>query len=131
MGRPDFAPLQNDVGRRPEIRAALEAIFVERDQDEWLAILENAGTQFAPVYDIAEALADPHNRARGMVVETAGANGAPVRHVGPPVRFDTRNPVRWLGHPPGADTESVLAELGYGSAERDELRRSGALGAEN
>ena len=131
VGRPDFAPLQNDVGRRPEIRAALEAIVVERDRDEWLAILENAGTQFAPVYDIAEALADPHNRARGMVVETAGANGAPVRHVGPPVRFDTRNPVRWLGHPPGADTESVLAELGYGSAERDELRRSGALGAEN
>ncbi len=131
VGRPDFAPLQNDVERRPEIRAALEAIFAQRDRDEWLAILENAGTQFAPVHDVGEALADPHNRARGMVVETIGAGGATVRQVGPPVRLDTGNPVRWLGHAPGTDTEAVLAEIGIGGTDLDQLRRSGALGAEN
>ncbi|MHA6300006.1 CaiB/BaiF CoA transferase family protein [Devosia sp. CAU 1758] len=131
VGRPDFAPLQNQVERRPEIRAALEAIFAERDRDEWLSILESAGTQFAPVHDVGEALADPHNRARGMVVETIGESGVTVRQVGPPVRFDARNPVRWLGHAPGTDTESALAEIGIGGADLDQLRRSGALGAEN
>lgn len=131
VGRPDFAPLQNDVDRRPEIRAALEAIFAQRDRDEWLTILESAGTQFAPVHDVGEALADPHNRARGMVVETIGASGATVRQVGPPIRLDAKNPVRWLGHAPGTDTESVLAEIGIGGTDLDQLRRSGALGADN
>ena len=117
VGRPDFAPLQNDVERRPEIRAALEAIFAQRDRDEWLAILENAGTQFAPVLLVVG----------GRTVRLL----RPVRQVGPPVRLDTGNPVRWLGHAPGTDTESVLAEIGIGGTDLDQLRRSGALGAEN
>lgn len=125
VGRPDFAPLQNDAARRPEIRAALEAIFAERDRAEWLEILGAAGTQFAPVHDIAEALDDPHNRARSMVVETEG-----IRQIGQPVRLDPdQNPVRWLGHAPGADNDAVLSGLGLDNTEIERLRRNGALGA--
>src|SRR5690606_34486612 len=115
VGRPDFGPLQNDVSRRPEIRAALEDIFAQRDQAEWLTLLEKAGTQFAPVYDIGEALADPHNIARGMVVTPAAPSGREVRQIGQPVRLGGQEThIRNLGHAPGADTEAVLAELAQG-----------------
>jgi crotonobetainyl-CoA:carnitine CoA-transferase CaiB-like acyl-CoA transferase len=113
VGRPDFAPLQHDVSRRPEIRTALEEIFAQRDQAEWLATLEAAGTQFAPVYEVGEALADPHNIARGMVVASPTASGKTIRQIGQPVRLGGKTThIRNLGRMPGADTEEVLAELG-------------------
>lgn len=131
IGRPDFGPLQNSVDSRPEIRSVLEAIFLEKDQVEWLAILETAGTQFAPVNDIAEALADPHVRARGMVVEAVADDGRAVTQIGAPVRLEEGGSLRWLGHMPGADTQSVLSQLGLGPLEVEKLKRSGALGAEH
>ena len=113
VGRPDFIALQNEVSQRPHIRAVLEGIFSERDQAEWLDILGAAETQFAPVYDIPEALADPHNLARGMVLEVESEQGKTIRQLGQPVRLGPEGTkIRNLGRLPGADTEEVLAELG-------------------
>ncbi len=128
VGRPDFIALQNDVERRPEIRSALEAIFLERDRDEWLAILGAAGTQFAPVYEIGEALSDPHQMARGMVVHATGADGRTISQIGQPVSMQPGNPVRWLGRMPGADTDQILRDLGLAQSEIDRLQSTGALG---
>src|SRR5690606_23725884 len=82
IGRPDFIESQNDVARRSEIRAELEELFASRTRDEWIRILEAAGTQFAPVNEISEALVDPHLRARGMVIEKQGTSGRTVRQIG-------------------------------------------------
>jgi len=128
VGQPDFAARQNDVESRPEIRAALELIFATRDLAEWLEILGAAGTQFAPVHDVAEALDDPHNRARGMSVDGTGSDGRRLRQIGSPVRLDATDPLRWPGRVPGADTEAVLAELGVTKDAADRLRATGALG---
>lgn len=130
VGRPDFVSLQNSVESRPEIRSVLEALFAQKDQAEWLAIFEAAGTQYAPVHDIPEALSDPHVRARGMVVEAMGEDGRAVTQIGAPVRLEEGGTLRWLGHMPGADTQYVLSQLGMDSLEQEQLRRSGALGAE-
>jgi crotonobetainyl-CoA:carnitine CoA-transferase CaiB-like acyl-CoA transferase len=124
VGRPDFIDAQNDVSRRPEIRAALQEIFAARTRAEWLDILGAAGTQFAPVLDVAEALDDPHNRARGMVLETQASTGT-VRHIGQPVRLGEKTEIRNLGRFPGADTEEVLAELGTATERKERLRGHG------
>jgi crotonobetainyl-CoA:carnitine CoA-transferase CaiB-like acyl-CoA transferase len=123
VGRPDFIESQNDIERRPEIRAALEEIFASRTRAEWLEILEAAGTQFAPVYEVSEALADPHNRARGIVIEPASPTGRTVRQIGQPVRLGSETHIRNLGHPPGADTKAVLSELGLDRKLVEELSR--------
>lgn len=109
VGHPEFIALQNDISARAMIRETLAAIFAERTREEWLAILETAGTQFAPVLSPAEALEDPHNRARGMALEIAGSDGKPVRQIGIPVRL-TRTPgaVRYLGRYPGSDNAEIL-----------------------
>jgi crotonobetainyl-CoA:carnitine CoA-transferase CaiB-like acyl-CoA transferase len=112
MGCPDYAPLQNDASRRAEIRARLEAIFLTRPLADWLAILGEADTQFAPVSSIAEALADPHNIAREMAIDVP-SDGGPIRQIGSPIHLSDTPPV-----PPraarlaGADTDAILHELG-------------------
>ena len=120
VGRPDFIESQNDIARRPEIRAALEELFASRDRAEWLDVLGAAGTQFAPVLDVAEALDDPHNRARGMVLETQTSTGK-VRHIGQPVRLGETTDIRNLGRFPGSDTEEVLVELGIATERKERL----------
>lgn len=109
VGVPEYAGLQHDVARRPEIRARLDAIFATRTQADWLALLEQAGTQFAPVHDVAEALDDPHNRARQMVLDLTASDGSVLRHIGPPVKLSaTPARVRSLGRVAGADNAALL-----------------------
>lgn len=112
MGRPDYAPLQNDKAARPGIREYLEQAFAQKPLSHWLTLLAAADTQFAPVSSIEEALADPHNIARGMAI-TVESEGGPVRQIGSPIHLSDTPPV-----PPraakvaGADNDDILKELG-------------------
>lgn len=115
VGRPDFVGAQLDPSRRDEIRTALSEIFAARPREEWLEILGRAGTQFAPVNDVGEALEDPHMRARGMVVEVDGPDGVALRQIGAPVRLDDVGITPAVL--PGTHTYEILAELGLDEAE--------------
>lgn len=128
MGREDFIPLQLDPARRDEIVEALAAIFATRTLAEWLQILSKADTQFAPVYEISEAIEDPHNLARGMVRDVAAADGTCVRQIGSPIRLSAAPLGKSVAAGlPGADTRAVLEELGYHGASIDALVRAGAI----
>lgn len=108
VGRPDFVPLQLDVGRWDEIRRELEAIFASRTSTEWLAVFDAAGTQAALVYEPHEALADPHNQARGMAPVYPGPFAEAVQHIGCPIKLsDSPAAFRHLAHMPGEDDEDV------------------------
>jgi crotonobetainyl-CoA:carnitine CoA-transferase CaiB-like acyl-CoA transferase len=89
VGREDFIPFQLNASKREEMVAALAAIFRTRTLSEWLQILEAAGTQFAPVYEIAEALDDPHNVAREMVRDVPLDDGSTVRQIGTPIKLSS------------------------------------------
>ena len=122
VGREDLIPLQMDVASRASIRRDLEAIFATKSLAEWLAILEEAGTQFAPVLEVAEALADRHNLARSMVVDVPAPQGEPVRQLGLPVKLGrTPGGIRSLAALPGADTKPILEHLGLSDAEVQRL----------
>lgn len=114
VGRPDFIPLQLSSERWEEMRRDLDAVFAAKTSAEWMALFEAAGTQAALVYEPAEALDDPHNRARGMTPVYPGPGG-PVRQIGCPVKLsETPAIFRHLAHMPGEDDAAVRAELGLG-----------------
>ena len=119
MGRPDYADWQMDSGKRDEIRNGLAAIFATQPRAHWLAHLEQAGTQFAPVNDLAAALQEPHLRERGMVIAVDAPGGALIQ-AGPPVRLGAfQSP-----HPavlPGTHTAEVLGGLGLTQPEINAL----------
>jgi crotonobetainyl-CoA:carnitine CoA-transferase CaiB-like acyl-CoA transferase len=119
--RPDlacfgFAPEHAVRGPTAEESRAHEevaAIIRTNTRDAWWRALTRAGACVAPVYDVQESLADPHVRARGLVVEAEHAEYGPVRQIGSPLRFSAAQPVAPRPAPaPGENTVEVLRELG-------------------
>ncbi|MFV3127039.1 CaiB/BaiF CoA transferase family protein [Niveispirillum sp. KHB5.9] len=130
VGRPDFAAAQMDIGRRAEIAEALAGIFRTKTLAEWLAVLGEADTQFAPIHDLPGALADPHNRARGMVFEVDLPGGGKAPHIGLPIRLsDTPPAPPQPAHIAGGDSDDILAGIGLSQSDIQALRDKGALSA--
>jgi crotonobetainyl-CoA:carnitine CoA-transferase CaiB-like acyl-CoA transferase len=127
-GHPEWVPLQLDPARREEICDAIAAMFETRTRAEWEEALAEAGTQFAPVLSVAEALENEHNIARGMVREVAGAAG-PVRQLslplGPTIGRDGTGGTAVM---PGTDRDRVLADAGLSEEEIAALERAGLFG---
>ena len=79
---------QGDVTRWPLLKLRLADIFRTRTRDEWCALLEGSDACFAPVLDLDEAPAHPHNRARQTFVSVDG-----IVQPAPAPRF-SRTPAR-------------------------------------
>ena len=121
LGRDDLLERHMD----PSVAGELEPIFAARTRTEWAAFDDEHGCCLEPVLELDEALA----RAPENVVEVdqPGA-AAPVRLLGPPVAL-SRTPADGTrpGPPLGADTDAVLAALGYSPAEVERLKAAGAV----
>ncbi|MGE0707153.1 MAG: CaiB/BaiF CoA transferase family protein [Planctomycetota bacterium] len=119
VSREDWLPRAFDPTLRPE----LDALFAERDRDEWRVILENVECCFAPVLDYDEARADEQLSARGMFE---------AERLAPPVRFEPpgRAPARPAPGGVGEHGRALLGELlGLDAAELDRLQAARVLGA--
>jgi alpha-methylacyl-CoA racemase len=72
-------------------------------------VLEGTDVCFAPVLDMAEAPAHPHNQARGTFIEVDG-----VTQPAPAPRFSRTAPeVAGAASKPGADSAAILADWGW------------------
>jgi crotonobetainyl-CoA:carnitine CoA-transferase CaiB-like acyl-CoA transferase len=99
-----------------------------RARSDWLQILAAADTQYMPVYTPAEAVADAHNLARGMVQRLDDGTGQSVVQTGSPVRLSaTPGAARFAAPLPGAHNQTILQELGYSASDIDDFRRTGAI----
>lgn len=113
LDRPEYVAKMGDKSSWPAMQRDFADIIESQDAAHWLDILGEAGTQHALVYDLDEAMEDPHNLERGMAVEMEGPNGATIRHVGSPLHLsDTPVVEPTVAHPPGSDTREVLASIG-------------------
>jgi len=94
------------------------------DRADLLQMLDAVEVPIGPVNDVAEILADPHVRARGLVGSFDYPGVGEFRALGLPYKFlGWDNPE--IGAPPvlGGDTETILRErLGYGDEAIARLR---------
>jgi alpha-methylacyl-CoA racemase len=68
---PDFdAPW--DRARWPRLKQKLARVFATRERDEWSRLFEGSDACVAPVLDLDEAPAHPHNLARRTFIEIDG-----------------------------------------------------------
>ena len=73
LGLADVDPkTQYDMRQWPALKARFRALFLSRPSAEWRALLEGTDVCFAPVLNLAEAAAHPHNAARGLYRQGAG-----------------------------------------------------------
>jgi formyl-CoA transferase len=99
---PRFADNAARMAHRPELVAELESALAARDTDTWVSALLEAGVPAGPIHDYAQAVADPHTRARDMVVEMEHPEAGTVRGIGIPVKLSAtpgsiRRPAPLLG----------------------------------
>jgi alpha-methylacyl-CoA racemase len=99
---------QRDRAAWDDNKEKLAALFKTRTRDEWCEILEGTDVCFAPVLDVKEAMAHPHNKARGTFIEVDG-----VPQPGPAPRFSRTKPeVKRPPSRPGQHTDEILTSWG-------------------
>lgn len=112
-----FEP-QFDPGQWSAQKSKMTEIFRSRTRQEWCEIMEGSDACFAPVLNLSEAPAHPHNRARHTFVELDD-----VTQPAPAPRF-SETPSEIGRRPPanGQHTLSVLGSAGLSDMEIAELK---------
>jgi alpha-methylacyl-CoA racemase len=115
-------PAQYDRSGWPELRARLTEAFAGRTQAQWVEVFAGSDACVAPVVSPREAPGHPHNAARNTFIDVGGVTQpAPAPRFGRTACGPPSPPAR-----PGADTNDVLAGLGFSAAEIASLRDNGA-----
>jgi crotonobetainyl-CoA:carnitine CoA-transferase CaiB-like acyl-CoA transferase len=115
-----------------ELLAILEPALRARESSELLARLTAAGVPCGPVNDVPAALADPHTRARELIVETEHPRFGIVRQVGAITKIGGQPPDYRRAPLPGEDAGAILDDLlGYDARLIRDLATAGAFGAED
>jgi len=130
MDDPRFAT--HSARGRPENQAEIDRIIGDwtatKPRADLLAALDAAAVPAGPVSDAAEVAADPHFRARDMVVEVATQTFGTMLMQGIVPKL-TRTPgaIRWPGAELGEHNDAVLQAAGYDADEIAALRRDGVI----
>lgn len=134
IGKPElaaddrFAASPGRVENRAALNAILEPIIAGGTTREWIARLEKAGVPAGAIKDVGQVVADPHLRARNMIVPLDHPVVKSLKVMGIPIKLD-QTPGAIRRPPPllGQHTDEVLGELGRSPAEVARLRAAGTV----
>jgi crotonobetainyl-CoA:carnitine CoA-transferase CaiB-like acyl-CoA transferase len=127
LADPRFATQDARTEHADELDAAVANWVAARTADEVEAAFEAAAVPGARVLEMPDIFADPHYRARGVLVDVPDEELGEVTLTAPVPRMDRASGrVRHAGPPLGRDTDAVLVELGYTDERIAALRTEGA-----
>ena len=108
------------VRNRHAVLEKLAPVMAAKPSKHWLEGLEKLGIGVGPINNLDQVFADPHVKARDMVVEMPhkAAGGATVPLLASPLKL-SETPVSYRHAPPmlGEHTDEVLKEFGLSDAE--------------
>jgi len=108
--------------------AVFDEIFARHTRDEWAGIFARHDVWWSPVNSFEDLAGDAQVLASGAFVDMPSQGGDAQPSIATPVDFGAE-PVGALAAPPqlGADTQSVLRELGLPDGEIGRLRAGGVI----
>lgn len=133
IGRPDLAADPQWTGRTRNVhgaafRALIEDAFTGRTTAAWMDELGPAGVLATPAASYLDVLDDAQAIESGYVRTLDHAALGPLKLVGSPIEFSAAAPREAADAPAlGADTDAVLAGLGYAPDAIARLRADGII----
>ena len=135
MGRADMIEdprFATSIARGQNMEAcddAVNAWTIERDMTAVEQAMDEAKVPAARIYTVADIFADPHYKARDMLVDVEDEVLGPVTMAGVvPKLSASPGSIRWAGRDTGADTSRVLSEeLGLSAADVVALAKAGVV----
>ncbi len=131
LGRPEladdprFRSYEKRHANRDSLTEVLDEVLTRRTTADWLETFAGA-LPCAPVNDIAQALDNPYFRERDGVQTVDHPDRPDLKLLASPIRLDDAVPNR-PGPKLGADTDAILAELGYDDDAIAALKKEGAV----
>ncbi len=97
------------VRNRAELIPQLQASFLTRASDDWLASLRQIGIPCGPINKVSQVFNDPHIQARGLVWECQHPTAGTIKLSGSPMHL-SETPTRLYKAPPllGEDNDRFL-----------------------
>ena len=132
-GRPDLAadPRYADAALRAEnvdaCFADMKALFASKTLAEWREVLGRQDGQWDVVQEVGEMHADPQVQANGYLQRADYGDGTTIPLVGLPMLFDGRPLPARRSPDLGADSDAVLAGLGYDEDAIIDLKVKGVV----
>jgi crotonobetainyl-CoA:carnitine CoA-transferase CaiB-like acyl-CoA transferase len=134
VGRPEviaepwFATGRGRAAHGDELDGAVAAWVAARDAAEVIAAFEAAEAAAGPVYDVRDIVADPQFAALGTIATVTDPDLGELAMQNLLFRLSaTPGAIRWTGRAVGADTATVLAEVGVTPDELERLRAAGVV----
>jgi crotonobetainyl-CoA:carnitine CoA-transferase CaiB-like acyl-CoA transferase len=136
ISRPDLAQDPRYVNRedrkkhRQELRAELETALASRPAREWSALFNKRGVPAGEVLSVPQVLEHRQVKDRGLIKRFPGAPGVDrqIAVVRSGFRLASGDPAPETPPPAlGADTERILAELGYDRSAVTRLQNDGVV----
>jgi crotonobetainyl-CoA:carnitine CoA-transferase CaiB-like acyl-CoA transferase len=113
---------------RPRTLPIIAAAFAHFTKADLAARCERLGLPFAPIARPIDLFDDPHLKASGGLIDLNLPDGTRVNLPALPISMNNTRPNARHDIPaPGADTQSILAELGYDNAEIAGMRDKEAV----
>ena len=123
---PDFADNDARVRNLARMNAIVDKKIGQNSVDYWIDTLNAAGVPCGRVQDMDTLFRDPQLLSQDMVLTVDHPGHGPIRMTGFPVKMsETPCELRLPAPELGADTETVLRELGYGAEKIAALRDNG------
>jgi crotonobetainyl-CoA:carnitine CoA-transferase CaiB-like acyl-CoA transferase len=112
-----------------QLEKVLAPVFATQTRAEWLKRLESNDVPVAPLYNIAEVMADPQVKHLGVTEELDHPKVGKLNFIGGPVRFADNLSRQKSVAPPllGEQTVAILTEMGYGQTAMDNLAQRGII----
>jgi formyl-CoA transferase len=127
VGDPRYETGEARWQHRDDVNALVEAWTMQRSKHEVMKILAGAGVPCGACLDTGEVLADPHLRARDMIVEVEHPVRGRYITAGNPVKLSA-SPTKISAAPLlGQHCHEILSELGYNDAAISALKSEGAI----
>jgi len=116
------------MANMPELTAILDEVFCAKPMVHWYEVFSGVHVTFGAVRGPQEVVNDPQLRPNDIIVPLDGVGGKLTSTISSPIQVHgvTKVPARRAPEL-GEHNEEILHQLGFGTADIDGLRASGAI----